>query len=231
MAQVTDAEAQRIISHMNKDHEKSLGHYLEYYGNISPSLAYSKPEIVSFTSPSMKIAYGPAFARDEFTYEFSPPMHAGEARKRLEEMHAQAKVQLGISDAVVSGLPLSVPAIVGTAGIVALYYFLITVRPERLAAWVPWQVSAFAPVVRLAGLDPNSPANAGRAIKAFWLGLFFVVHAIEVPACLEPQIKRYNVESPLLRLAWRFLTLLGGFPVWQSLRDAGKQEEKKLKSL
>jgi len=188
----------------------------------------------------MKIAYGPVFARDEFTYEFSPPMHAGEARKRLEEMHAQAKVQLGIvrplslpllfilrpflplayfletgrradappsrvplqSDAVVSGLPLSVPAIVGTAGLVVLCYFLVNARPERVAAWVPWQVRAFAPLVRLAGLDPDSPAHAGRGIKAFWLGLLFVTHLFEIPACLEPQLKRYNVESPLLRLAW-----------------------------
>lgn len=159
-------------------------HYLEYYGRVPPSLAYAHPEIVSFSTPSMRIRYGPKAARKEFTYEFSPPMHAGEARKRLEEMHAQAKVKLGIvrrpspslrlapasgrltlahvqSDAVVSGLPLSVPAIVGTLGLTYLAFLLATARPERVASWVPWQARAFAPLVKLAGLDPDAPANAG----------------------------------------------------------------------
>ncbi|TNY24567.1 hypothetical protein DMC30DRAFT_413174 [Rhodotorula diobovata] len=231
MAQVTDAEAQRIISHMNQDHAKSLGHYLEYYGRVPPSLAYAHPEIVSFSTPSMRIRYGPKAARKEFTYEFSPPMHAGEARKRLEEMHAQAKVKLGISDAVVSGLPLSVPAIVGTLGLTYLAFLLATARPERVASWVPWQARAFAPLVKLAGLDPDAPANAGRAIQAFWLGTLYLSHLVEVFACLEPYFRQYNVESAPLRFAWRVLTFFGGFPVWQSLRDAGKREEKKLKSL
>lgn len=275
-------------------------HYLEYYGRVPPSLAYAHPEIVSFSTPSMRIRYGPKAARKEFTYEFSPPMHAGEARKRLEEMHAQAKVKLGIvrrpspslrlapasgrltlahvqSDAVVSGLPLSVPAIVGTLGLTYLAFLLATARPERVASWVPWQARAFAPLVKLAGLDPDAPANAGRAIQAFWLGTLYLSHLVEVFACLEPYFRQYNVESAPLRFAWvrrtsplpphsspgakaslstspsqlpvpnspslaqrtdspdrplqRVLTFFGGFPVWQSLRDAGKREEKKLKSL
>lgn len=76
--------------------ESPRSHYLEYFAAVSPSLAYSSPQITSFTTPSMSIRYGPAHARREWKYEFKPPMYAGEARKRLEGMHQEARQGLGI---------------------------------------------------------------------------------------------------------------------------------------
>ncbi|GAA6057532.1 hypothetical protein JCM3770_000571 [Rhodotorula araucariae] len=229
MAQVTDAEAQRIMSHMNKEHAESLGHYLAHFARLAPSLAYVDPEITAFATPAMKIAYGPAGARREYTHEFDPPMHAGEARKRLEEMHQEAKVQLGISDATIDSIPLSISALVSIVACSALSYFLLTVRPSALAAFLPWQARAFAPLVALLGFAPTAD-SAGRAIKAFWVGGLAIAHVAEAYACLPQYFTQYNVKRASLRWTWRLLTVLGGFPVWQSLRDAGKAEERKLKS-
>lgn len=70
--------------------------YLEHYGHVPRSLACASPALTSFTTASMKISYGPAKSRREWTHEFSPPMYAGEARKRLEAMHQDARKGLGI---------------------------------------------------------------------------------------------------------------------------------------
>lgn len=43
----------------------------------------------------MVIAYGPSSDRRAFVHLFEPPMGAGQARKRLEEMHTSAKQGLG----------------------------------------------------------------------------------------------------------------------------------------
>ncbi|BGP38787.1 hypothetical protein JCM10449v2_002724 [Rhodotorula kratochvilovae] len=229
MAQVTNAEAQRIMSHMNKEHSESLGHYLSHFARLPSSLAYANPEITAFTTPSMKIAYGPAGARKEYVHAFDPPMHAGEARKRLEEMHQEAKVKLGISDATIDSIPLSIPALISIFACSALSYYLLTVRPASLSSFLPWQARAFAPLLSLLGYAQTAD-NAGRAIKAFWVGGLAVAHVAEAYACLPQYFMQYNVKSAAQRWTWRFLTVLGGFPVWQSLRDAGKAEEKKLKS-
>ncbi|GJN87576.1 hypothetical protein Rhopal_000530-T1 [Rhodotorula paludigena] len=227
MAQISEAEASRIVSHMNGEHEESLGYYLAHFARLPSSLAYAHPQITSFSSPAMKIAYGPANKRREWTYEFDPPMHAGEARKRLEQMHQDAKVKLGITDAVVDRVILSGPAYVGLVGMLALTYFLITVSPARLASFLPWQGQLFAPLLSLAQL-PATKAYQGRAIKTFWLALIYAAHVLEVPACLEPLLVAYNVKKPAVRWMYRFLVLWGGFPVWTSLRDAGKAAEAQL---
>lgn len=65
-------------------------------GKVDPKLAVQSPALTNFATPSMVIEYGPKEDRKEFTYKFSPPMYAGQARKRLEEMHQEARKGLGL---------------------------------------------------------------------------------------------------------------------------------------
>jgi hypothetical protein len=71
-------------------------HYLEYLGKVDPKLAAQSPALTNFATPSMVIEYGPKEDRKEFTHKFNPPMYAGQARKRLEEMHQEARKGLGL---------------------------------------------------------------------------------------------------------------------------------------
>lgn len=96
MTAVTPAESGRITSNMNGDHGSSLVHYLEHFGRISAPV---DPKITVFSTPEMIIEYGKSGNRKTWVHKFDPPMMAGEARKRLEEMHRVARQGLGLVSA------------------------------------------------------------------------------------------------------------------------------------
>lgn len=112
---ISAAEAERIVSHMNKEHPDSLSAYLERYGRVPHRRAAADPKLVKFEKERMVIAYGSLGKRsvmfrlscagsadpvrerrEEFTYKFEPPMLAGQARTRLVEMHNECRKALGL---------------------------------------------------------------------------------------------------------------------------------------
>ncbi|GAA5912489.1 DUF2470 domain-containing protein [Sporobolomyces salmoneus] len=210
---------------MNKDHEESLGHYLEYFGRRSRSLAYSKPQITEFSTESMTLEYGSP--RQSWTYKFTPPMQTGQARVRLEEMHREAKEGLGISDVEIDRLSLSPQAWFSILLCLALNLWLILTPAPSIAHIIRWQSPMFRPIFSLFSIAPTSQ-NIGNSIKIFWCGLLGVAHFAEIFACLNPLLRRYNVKSPLTRFFYRVFCQIGGFPVWQSLRDEGRKQESKV---
>ncbi|GAA5882687.1 hypothetical protein JCM3774_002813 [Rhodotorula dairenensis] len=229
MAQVSDAEAQRIIAHMNKEHEESLGHYLEHFGGVAPSLAYAAPQITAFTTPSMAIAYGPAHARRQWTYEFKPPMYAGEARKRLEAMHQDARNGLGISQVVLDRVVLTPGGLISAFVCTAVVLLFLVPAPETIASAFSFQAQYLSHLLRLVGVrNPFDPRTTGRVISLLWSGILVVAHVAETQFCLKPLLRTYNVKKPSVRFTYIILTVLGGFPVWQALRDEGRREEEKL---
>ncbi|GAA5834323.1 hypothetical protein JCM3766R1_005184 [Sporobolomyces carnicolor] len=225
MTEVTPAESSRIISHMNKDHEESLGHYLEYFGRRSRSLAYAKPQITEFTTESMTLEYSQN-PRQSWTYKFTPPMQAGQARVRLEAMHREAKEGLGISEVQVNYLSLSGSAWISVALCLALNLWLLLTPSPSIAHTLRWQAPIIRPILSLLSLAPT-PENVGDAIKAFWCGSLGLAHFVEIFACLNPLLRRYNVKHPLTRFLYMLFCQIGGFPVWQSLRDEGIKLESK----
>ncbi|GAA5975729.1 hypothetical protein JCM10908_005260 [Rhodotorula pacifica] len=229
MAQVSDAEAQRIIAHMNKDHEESLGHYLEHFGALPSSLAYASPEITSFTTPSMSITYGPAHARREWKYEFKPPMYAGEARKRLEAMHQEARKGLGISEVQINSLVLTPGGIISALVCTSVVLLFLLPKPETIASAFSLQAQYISHLLRCLGVrNPLDPRKTGRIISLVWSGVLVLAHVAEVHFCLKPLFRTYNVRKQSVRVAYMILTVLGGFPVWQGLRDRGQEDEAKL---
>ncbi|POY76842.1 hypothetical protein BMF94_0094 [Rhodotorula taiwanensis] len=229
MAQVTEAEAQRIVAHMNKDHAESLGNYLEHYGHVPRSLACASPALTSFTTASMKISYGPAKSRREWTHEFSPPMYAGEARKRLEAMHQDARKGLGISPAEVDRVVVTVPALISLVVYSSVLLAFSVPRPETIASAFSFQAQYLSPLLASIGLKrAYEPRTIGRVISLFWTGILLVAHVAEAFLCLPPLFRSYNVKSRSVQLAYVVLTVVGGFPIWQGLRDKGIEEERKL---
>ncbi|GAA5918998.1 hypothetical protein JCM1841_002683 [Sporobolomyces salmonicolor] len=228
MADVSPQEASRIISHMNKEHGESLGHYLEYFKRLPRSQAYANPAITEFTTPSMTLEYGKAGQRKTWTYKFEPPMMAGQARLRLEAMHREAKEGLGLSDVVVDRFSLPASAWMSTMLLLALELWLLLTPSFSLAHILRWQAPVIKPVLSLLGFKPT-PDAIGTAVKTFWLSVILVAHLVEVPLCAVPIMRRFNVKNHFARTCYIIATIIGGFPVWTALRDAGVEEETKLK--
>ncbi|GAA5931962.1 DUF2470 domain-containing protein [Sporobolomyces koalae] len=227
MAEVAPAEATRIISHMNKDHEQSLGHYLEYFARRSRSLAYAKPQITEFKSESMTLEYSHN-PRQSWTYKFSPPMQAGQARVRLEQMHREAKEGLGISDVVIDSFSLQLAAWFSVLFVLAINLWLVLTPAPSIARILRWQAPVLRPILSQLSITPT-PTHLGNASKVASIGFLMVTHFVEVFACLKPIMRRYNVTNPLTQFLYMAAVQIGGFPVWQSLRDDGRRQEQKSK--
>ncbi|BGP14799.1 hypothetical protein JCM10213_001834 [Rhodosporidiobolus nylandii] len=226
MADIGLTEAARITAHMNAEHSASLGHYLEL-ASVPRKRAYENPQISSFTSEAMVIQYGPEGQRKSHEHRFEPPMRAGEARGRLVKMHEEAREKLGLSDVHFRTLTVSTSALFSCALLLAFELWLATLPASRAGSLFWWHAPVFNPLLRLAGFAATKE-NLGAAVKGWWLFVIFAAHVYEVPTCLWPTMRRYNVDSWWQRRVYELLTVMGGFPVWTSMRSIGREEEAKL---
>ncbi|KAI4141664.1 MAG: hypothetical protein L6R39_005239 [Caloplaca ligustica] len=100
MDQSTEDEAakERIIKHMNSDHQDSLIRYLEHFCHLSSfSARNAKLERVTLDSLSISTGNG-----NSYLFPIQPAMNAwSEARARFADLDAQALEGLGRSDITV----------------------------------------------------------------------------------------------------------------------------------
>ncbi|KAA6414611.1 MAG: integral membrane [Lasallia pustulata] len=91
------AAKQRIISHMNSDHQDSLRRYLEHYSQVS-SFAARDAKLADITFSSMVILSSSGYC----TVPISPPLTRwSQARERAVAMDAEATAGLGRSNITV----------------------------------------------------------------------------------------------------------------------------------
>jgi len=89
------AAKERIIKHLNADHQRSLSYYLQHYANVSARTARA-PTItdISFSAMTLRTTDGKTHS-----IPFNPPMKSwSEARTRTVEMDREARAALDISD-------------------------------------------------------------------------------------------------------------------------------------
>lgn len=139
--------------------------------------------------------------RQSWTYKFEPPMQAGQARVRLESMHREAKGGLGISDVEINNFSLPVTVWVLTLLVLALDLWLVLTPSPSIARTLRWQQPLFRPILSFLGIRPDAQ-NLGDAIKLFCCGTLNLAHFIEIFACLNPLLRRYNVKHPLTRFLY-----------------------------
>lgn len=136
-----------------------------------------------------------------WTYKFTPPMQAGQARVRLEQMHREAKEGLGISDVVISQIHLSASAWLSLLLCLTLNVWLLVTPASSIAHTLRWQAPMLRPVLNLLSITPTLH-NLGNAIKLFWVGSLGLAHFVEIFACLNPLLRRYNVKNPLTKFIY-----------------------------
>ncbi|GAA5835808.1 hypothetical protein JCM11251_007432 [Rhodosporidiobolus azoricus] len=212
---------------MNADHSLSLGHYLEYLAHLPRSQAYKDPKIVSFKGEAMVLEYGAEGRRKRFEHRWTPVMGPGEARGRLVELHHEAKKALGISDVTLNYWTVSPLALLCVLLLFLFELWLILLPSSRAGQLFWWHAPVFNPLLSLFGYA-KTRENLGFAVKAWWTAFMVVTHLWEIPTALEYTLRRYNITSKRLRVAYSLLTFIGGFTVWTSIRRAGHAEEQKL---
>jgi len=114
MASPDPAKA-RILTHMNKDHQRELSHYLRYWAGLS-SRAAATPELVDMTFTEMVIR-----TRDgtRHVVPIQPPLQSwADARIRAVDMDREARRQLGLSEIVVTEYTSAGPLKLSIVGLV-----------------------------------------------------------------------------------------------------------------
>lgn len=148
----------------------------------------------------MTIEYGRS-SRSQWNHSFTPRMQAGQARVRLEQMHKEAKEGLEISDISINSLHLSSSAWISTALCLALNLYLLFTPSPTIAHTMRWMNPVIRPILNALSLR-SSPEMLGDSIKLFWCGSLGLAHFVEIFACLNPLLRKYNVKSPLTRFLY-----------------------------
>jgi hypothetical protein len=227
----SDAATQtRIITHMNTDHSDSLNLFLQFYNNLSPTLA-ANPQLDTFTLDHMTIKS--SFGRSHIP--LTPPLSSyAEARQRMVDMNAEALPGLNLS-------PIKITEYVPPQKLWHLLLFGLC-----LVCFV-----SFSPVGS-PDLGPNAPHSRVNLLYMFWsLGglvpelsyfahdvamyvfvLMVVVHGSEAGWFAYSRLRRHRVSvGTLVWWQWVLSCFIEGFGSFlrfnQLVREKGEEEQKK----
>ncbi|EKG10996.1 protein of unknown function DUF2470 [Macrophomina phaseolina MS6] len=213
------AAKQRVISHMNADHQDSIVRYAEHYCKLS-SFAARKARLADITLGSMCVEA----AGKKYTIPLEPPMQSWrEARERLVQMDKDALAGLGRSDITVKQYtrPRGAHAVVFT--VCALTYVLVSRRANaQPGSFIYDHVLSYSPGFA------SFVAQVQPLVLAFLVG----IHALET-AILARRLQRHNV-SAFSRLWWQWIAscLIEGFGSLErfgALVQQGRHEKEKQK--
>ena len=133
------------------------------------------------------------------------------------------------SPVVIDRVVVTAGGILSTLVCTAVVLLFLVPAPETIASAFSFQAQYLSHLLRFLGVPkPFDPRTTGRVIAFLWSGILVGAHLAEVRFCLKPLLRTYNVKKRSVRMVYTILTVLGGFPVWQALRDEGLHEEEKL---
>lgn len=211
------AAKQRIVSHMNADHQDSIVRYVEHYCKVS-SLAARNARLVDITLGSMSIEA----AGKKFSVPLEPPMQSWrEARERLVQMDKETLAGLGRSDITVKQYtrPRGAHAVVFT--VCALTYVLVSRRANALpGSFIYDHVLSYSPGF----------ASFVAQVQPIVLALMVGIHVVEA-SVMARRLQRHNV-APLSGLWWQWIAscFIEGFGALQrvdALVQQGRREKEK----
>lgn len=204
---------QRIIAHMNKDHQDSLVRYLEHYTQLS-SFAARHAYLSDITFDNLIVSAN----KSSYTIPIRPPMSSwSDARPRVVAMDAEA----------VAGLKRS--------NITVKKY--VAPNASQLVGWVIF-VLAFALFIGKENLMPGSyiyenvwryAPNFGRwcsKIQPF-LRIILIIHPIEAVYMGFIRSRKHSVPMfGALWWKWTLSVLVGGFPEFSRFNQLVRDEER-----
>ncbi|KAF2143282.1 uncharacterized protein K452DRAFT_286109 [Aplosporella prunicola CBS 121167] len=213
------AARQRIVSHMNADHQDSVRRYLEHYCNVS-SFAARNARLVGMSLGSMSIQA----AGHRYNIPLEPPMQSWrEARERVIKMDQDAVTALRRSDITVKTYtrPRGFHAVVFT--VCSLTYVLVSRRANALpGSYIHDYILKYVPAL----------ASFTAKVQPIILVLMIVIHVFE-SSIMARKLGKHNVPfGGGLWWCWITSCFIEGFGALQrvdALVRKGRLEKEKAK--
>jgi hypothetical protein len=208
------AAKERIMKHMNADHQKTLSYYLRNYHHLSTAAA-SSATMQDITLSSITLL---ASAKT-YTVPIFPPLKSlGEARTRLIEMDIQSRTALNISCIEITEyIP---PQSIFHRTIFGLCVFTMVVFATR--AWIVPETFFYDKVL------PWFPGGAEWFLWAvrmvFWPTI--VLHTVEATMLDMTRLRKYGVDRGSgLWWKWMASAFMEGFGSFMRIDKAVKTKE------
>ncbi|KAL2880517.1 hypothetical protein SGCOL_004238 [Colletotrichum sp. CLE4] len=213
----------RIMTHMNRDHQRELSLYLRHYAGLSRSAA-SSPWLKDCTFEGMTIAAG-GLGGKEFFIEFKPALTAWEdVRPAVVEMARASQQALGYSDITVGHFAPPQGFDVVVFGAVAFYFVCWLTLGFVLPGTPIWSFLQTA--------FPGGPRFYRWLVKA----IFLPVLGIHLSECFwfhRTRLQRHDIEfGTTLWWTWIGSLFFEGLPGFWRFDGivAAKRKEKESKS-
>jgi hypothetical protein len=206
---------QRIISHLNADHQISLSYYLRHYAHLSSRAARS-PTLTDISLSSMTLVTP---SGKTHTIPLNPPMKSfAEARQRTVDMDRESRAALNISNIrITSYEPPRSPQHVIVFGLCVMTFTFFATRHkivpgtwfyDNVLPWFPGGPESFLSTVKRI----FAPVVAIHAFEAYWLD--------------RTRLRRYGVErGSVLWWKWIVNNFIEGFGCMQRIDRMVKRKE------
>ncbi len=210
------AAKQRIITHMNTDHQDSLIRYLEHFCHVS-SFSARNAKLADITFDSITIL---ASNGKPHTIPIKPPMTSwSEARPRVVAMDAEAVAGLNRSNITVKKFrgPKGVMGVVFVAAAVTFVVF------SKRSNFEPGAL-VYDTVMRHV---PNFNKFC-RTIQPLVLYPMIALHSWEAYNMDQTRLEKHSIPRfSKLWWKWMFMTFIGGIGLFKSFDSIVEEEEAK----
>ena len=208
---------QRIITHMNTDHQDSLVRYLEHYGNLS-SYAASNARLEDITFDSMTISTAKG---ENHIVAIDPPLSSwSEARPKVVAMDEEARARLKRSDITVKEYTLPNKlwqAVIMTAS--ALTFLAFSKRSNFLPGSLLFDY--------LLKYTPGF-AQFCNTVQPLVIYPMVILHAGEAGHMAKSRLEKHSVpQYSLLWWKWVLSTFVEGFGAFSRLDEMITMQRKK----
>jgi hypothetical protein len=212
------AMKQRIVSHMNADHQISLSYYLRYYKQLSSREA-RLPTLSDISFESMTIT---AVDGRTYTVPFDPPMKSfAEARTRVVDMDRECREALDISNVRITEYePPRKPAHIVVFGLCVMAFTFFATKDrivpgtwfyDNVLPWFPGGPEWFHWTVKIVG------------------PLTLAIHTFETWNLDRTRLRKYGVErGSALWFKWILSCYIEGFGCYQRIDATVKRKKLEL---
>jgi len=195
----------RIITHMNKDHHRSLSLYLRHFNKLPARRVSSPPTMKDITVSAMTIQTADGATH---TIPFDPPMSSlSEARNRVVEMDKLARASLGLADVDITTYtrPRGFDSFV--FGAVVFYFLCFFTLPWAVQGnpiWEFWNV-----------VFPGGAETYRWVVRTIFIPVLGI-HLFEMALLERTRLRKYGVERGT-RVWWLWMgsCFFEGYPAFK----------------